>query len=109
MITKEFFVSCIEAIEKESQYLDKFDKVMRDLLDDGCGWPKVYQCRDKLIEWLQIEMNDTGSASWIEWYLFELSFGKEAHRLKAYIGISEYIIDTPEKLYDFIMLQSKAQ
>jgi hypothetical protein len=107
MITKEFFVSCIEAIEKESQYLEKFDKAMKDLLEDGCGWPKVHQCRDKLIEWLQIEMNDSDAEGWIEWYCYDLKFGKDAHRLRAYFGEVEYIIDTPEKLYDFINLKSE--
>jgi hypothetical protein len=103
MITKEFFVTCIEAIAKEEEYLHKFSKAIAELLEDGEGWPKIYACKNKLVEWLQNELNDGGPHSVIEWYLWELDFGRKADQLHFYINQEERIVDTPEKLYDLLI------
>lgn len=103
MISKEFFISCIDAIAKEEEYIHKFNQVVSDLLEDGGGWPKIYACKNKLVEWLQNELNDGGPQSVIEWYLWELDFGKKADQLHFYINQEQRIVDTPENLYDLLI------
>jgi len=49
-------------------------------------------------------MNDNHKDSWISYYVYELDFGKKANEYKVGFEGRDYVLDTPEALYDFIKL-----
>lgn len=101
---KELFIECIEALEKQSgvdsNMANNLEKVFPnafsgDLLPDNSIIENI------LIKILKTEFNDC--CDWIEYYCWELDFGKENWRLKVYDKDKEIHLSTPEDLYNLLI------
>jgi hypothetical protein len=108
-MNKELFIECIDAIQKQIN-LDKeiaghLSKAFPDAFEANL-LPKNHFLSNALIHVLQHEMNDLTlcdlGQSWIEYFLWELDFGKENWRLKVTDKGKEIPMSTAEELYDFL-------
>jgi hypothetical protein len=108
-MNKELFIEAIEAIEKQ---IDSDVEVSKHL---GRAFPNAFEAnllpdnrylQDALIRVLQEEMNDTElcehGLSWIEYYIWELKFGKENYHLKVTHNGKEIKMSNASELYDFL-------
>ncbi len=103
MISKEFFIECIEAIRQDQQYRMKFWDTMDKLLQDGGGFLKNDKCEMKLIEWLQNIFKDDNAHSAIEYFIYELDFGLKNEDYGIYDqGVKVPLSDAGE-LYDYLI------
>lgn len=104
---KKTFIKTINAIKKQMDYDLKFSKFLSNAFPDAHEatlLPKNNHLQNALIELLQIEFNDNHAHSWIEYFLWELDFGKENYRLKAYDKDKKEIpLKTPSDLYDLLV------
>jgi hypothetical protein len=103
MISKEFFIECIEAIRQDQQYRIKFFDTMAKLLDDGGGWPKCYKAEMKLIEWLQNIFKDDNAHSVIEYFIYELDFGLKNEDYGIYDQGVKVPLSNAGELYDYLI------
>lgn len=69
--------------------------------------PENYILQNALIRVLQIEMNDVKltetDQSWIEYFIWELNFGKENHKLNVTENGKIIKMKTAANLYDFLI------
>ncbi len=104
---KNTFIESIEAIKKQEKYDNKVAKYL------GKAFPDAFEANlrpnnsfilNQLIKILQIENNDFGdSNSWIDYFCYELDFGKE-YKAGMVTDKNDKNIDisTPEKLWEFL-------
>ena len=105
MITKELFIETIASIEKQ---------FVEDLRISGLFseiFPNVYEANllpsneiifESLMKILEFEMKD--SSEWINYFIYELDFGKENYRLKVEDSNGNNIpMSTSNELYSFLI------
>lgn len=105
MFSKEEFVEILNALCKERDVLSElYQKYNIDIID--CGWR---QSDYYLVKLLQYVFND--EASWIDWWCWETDFGRDWDLSRLYYTENdrevELIIDSAEKLYDFLVSNMK--
>ena len=102
---KKLFVETIDAVEKQA----KLDVAVENHL--GKAFPDAFTAnlmprneilQNALIKILKIEMNDLED-SWIEYFCWELDFGKNNHRLKVISNEKEIPLTNASELYDFLL------
>lgn len=80
IINKELFVETIEAIRKQHEHDIKCGEAFKVILpDDHISFYDNHHLRNQLIKILQIAFNDEHRDSWIEYFIWELDFGKNYH------------------------------
>jgi len=105
MFTQEEFVKYINAHKANYERTCKFTDAIALAFD---GFP-VYQLDDILtasyVDMLKVIMKDTTRDSWIEYFIYELDYGVK-YKEGSIIEKDGTFIDlsTPEKLYDFLIL-----
>lgn len=76
--SRELFVSMVEAIEAQHRHDEKCSRAFRILLpNDYVSNYDNHWLQNSLIHVLQIAMNDKHCHSWIEYYMWELDFGRK--------------------------------
>jgi hypothetical protein len=103
-MTKELFIECIEALEKQSEsdieMVNNLEKVFPNVFNCGDLLPDN-KIEEMLIKVLKIELEDC--CDWIGYYCYELDFGKENWRLKVYTKEGDEIpLKTAEDLYNLL-------
>ena len=102
---KQLFVETIDAVEKQV----KLDVAVSNHL--GKAFPDAFTAtlmprneilQNALIKILKIEMNDLED-SWIEYFCWELDFGKNNHRLTVTSNKKEIPLSNASELYDFLL------
>jgi hypothetical protein len=108
-MTKELFIEAIDAIQKQMELdievADHLGKAFPDVFE-GNLLPKNHYLQNALIHILQVEMNDLEDKkghSWIEYFLWELDFGKENWRLKVTQHGKEVKMSSAAQLYDYLV------
>lgn len=106
-MTKELFIKAINALEEQMKYdisvSEKLAKVFPNthavnLLPDN------HILHNMLLEVLKDAMKDNHKDSWIEYFIYELGFGKENYRLKVYDKNKKEIpISNASELYDVLI------
>ena len=76
MITKELFIEAIGAIEKQFKHDEECEKAIHTLYVDGGGYYNYYPVLQALENILKEELNDQDKDSWIDYFIYELDFGK---------------------------------
>lgn len=98
MISKELFYSVIDKIQKQDIKINNFTNALGKICD---GYP-IFDADNlylsALLEVLHFEMNDTDE--FIDWWLWEGVEKKVG--IKTEDGYVWYLIDTPERLYDYL-------
>ncbi len=74
---KELFIETIEAIKKQSEHDVKCSEAFQIIFHDThVGLYDNHLLNNQLVKLLQVAMNDEHKDSWIEYYIYELDFGK---------------------------------
>lgn len=102
-ISKETFIEAINNIEKQYKTEVEFSKAVNKYFsqDVDNSLPRNYIV-DSLVKILQEHFKDEHSESWIEYYLWELDFGKKESKIK--VKDKPFILKTPKNLYDLLLL-----
>jgi len=81
VFTKDMFTEAINEIEKQYNHDRNCSEAFKVILpnDHTSGYDNHW-LQNKLIEILQIAMNDNHKHSWIEYYIWELDFGKKYNK-----------------------------
>ncbi len=107
-MNKELFIKAIDAIENQVRYDISVSKKISEVYPDAFQANLIYNNSsivNALIEVLQDAMKDDIVVSWIEYYCFELDFGKENYRLKVYDkDKNEIPLATAEDLYNILTI-----
>ena len=101
---KETFVSIINAIDEQYANHKKNEKLLETVFPDS-----TIIISDELIgvivDALKSEMVDS---EWIDYYMYELNFGRKNGQLKVYDeNRVEIPLSTPEDLYDLLVNNEK--
>ena len=85
---KELFIESIGAIEKQYRHDQKCNEAFEVILpNDFITYYDNHWLTNQLTKVLQIAMDDENKDSWIEYYMWELDFGKKWK--KGYITIRD--------------------
>lgn len=100
---KESFVRIINAIDAQYSKDKENAKLLEKVFPDSTIIPSYCdKLTNAIIEALKSEISDEED-SWIDYYMYELDFGRESDRLKAYDKDGKELpLSTPEDLYDLI-------
>lgn len=107
MISKEVFIETIDSIEKQYEHDNKCLEAASLIYEDAFEGNLFYRnswLQNALITLLQIEFNDEKAQSWIDYYLWELDFGKKNNVMQAYREDgSEIKLTNASELYDCLV------
>ena len=107
---KKLFIESIDAIKQQCEFDIEVSKNLGKAFSEAFEanlLPKNHYLQNALLKVLQTEMNDLENAecgsSWIEYFCWELNFGKENYRLKVYDeNKKEVPMSNAAELYDFL-------
>ena len=102
-ISKETFIEAINNIEKQSRIESDFSKAVNNYYNEDVdnSLPRNYIV-DSLVKILQQHFKDEHYQSWIEYYFWEIDFGKKDSKVT--IDNKPFILKTPEDLYNLLRL-----
>ena len=103
IMSKELFVEAIEVINKKFEYNYECNKVFEKIFEDGSGYPNDFFIVKFLLDFLNRIFDQDKEYSDIDYFIYELDFGKRwtEHSLTQN-GVS-IDISTSEKLYDYLV------
>ena len=104
---KQTFIDCINALEKQARQDTTNSELLSKVFKDSRSAnliPDNHYLTNILVRILQEEFKDKTAHSWIEYYCYELDFGRENWRLKAYNeNKNEIPLSNPEQLYNLLI------
>lgn len=105
---KQTFIDCVNALEKQTRQDIANSELLAKVFKDSHSanlLPDNHHLTNILIRILQEEFKDkTAAHSWIEYYCYELDFGAENWRLKAYDENKKEIpLSNAEQLYNLLI------
>lgn len=75
--SREFFIETMEAIEQQHEHDKKCGDAFKIILpEDFVSYYDNHWIMNQLIKLMKIAMNDNHRDSWIEYYIWDLDFGK---------------------------------
>ena len=106
MITKKMLKEILDLLQEQEKKDMKFADIMEDYLD-GRTVPmltdKIYNAFSLLASYA---LNDEDTdMTWIDWFIFETDYGNSP--LSAFINDKEYLIDSFDSFYDFLIAWEK--
>lgn len=106
MLSKELFIETIEAIKKQYEHDINCSQIISKVYSNGFEANLMYEnhyIMNQLIKLLQVAFNDETEYSMIEYFLWELDFGKKNNELSAYRADKSKIdLSNAGKLYDYL-------
>lgn len=114
-MTKELFIKSIEAIEKQYRYDEMVAKKLGEVYTSAFDANLLYDnhhLSNALMEILQVQMEDTTlcefGQSWIEYFCWELDFGRKNDKMKATnADVSNIPLSNAGELWDFLENEKK--
>lgn len=102
-ITKQTFVEAINNIEKQYRAESKFSEAVNAYFCDDVdnSLPRNWVV-NSLVKILQQHFNDEKAESWIEYFCWEIDFGKEEAKVK--VNGKPFTLKTAEDLYKLLTL-----
>lgn len=105
-ITKELFISSIEALKKQYEHDKKCSEAFKIILpNDYISSYENHLLTNQLIKILQESTNDNHSDSWIEYYIYELDFGSKWQEYKVMVKDKPFKLETSEELWELLNLE----
>lgn len=105
-ITKQEFVKAMNDIHKQYQFEEKMSDSIKEVYDVQYALPNESLIKG-MVELLNSLTGESDKESMIDYFIYDLDFGKKSNKLKVYNGIVEYQLSTPELLYDFLEIFDK--
>lgn len=102
-LTKEEFVYYVNEFEE----LNNINNACANALDIRGDWvydKLIMKYYDLLHNMCDFTEDDNDTESLLDWYCFETDFGKDDNAVILEDDDTERVIDTPEKLYELIMI-----
>lgn len=105
VFTKDMFIKAIHEIEKQYNHDRKCSDAFKVLLpNDYTSNYDNHWLQNQLIEILQIAMNDNHKDSWIEYYLWELDFGRKWKKDSVKVKGKNFKLQNAYDLWDLLNL-----
>lgn len=105
-LTRELFVETIEAIKKQNEHDIKCSEAMGVIYPDSFEAGMLYEnhyVMNQIVKLLQVAFDDETEHSLIEYFMWELDFGKKDKKLSAYRADKSKIdLSDAGKLYDYL-------
>lgn len=102
---KQLFIDSINALKKQSEHDNNCYNAFKVILPH-CHVTSYDNSviTEAFISFLKIEMKDTNKDGWIDYFIYELDYGKNyTEGMCKYKDGSIIDISTPEKLFDFLI------
>jgi hypothetical protein len=110
-MTKKLFTETIQALQNQYDHDSKCNEAFKVILPDDfvIGYKNNF-LSNQIVKLLQVAMNDEQAHSWIEYWLYELEFGKQ-YKKGCVTEKDGSVIDISSagKLYEFLEKQNKFQ
>lgn len=100
MISKKTFVEIINLIKQQDIIDENFCKALETVCDSSCIYGTKNLKYNALMILLKEIFNDKGC--WISWWIYE-----DVKKYVYFKNGKKKLIDTPEKLYDFLIKNNK--
>lgn len=111
ILSKENFVNAINALKEQDEINEQFAHSMGKIFPNAFEadlLPPNTTVVAGLEKLLKVLMND--EYDWIQYFIYELDFGKENHRLKVYEKDgTEIPLETPENLYNLLITSKNVE
>ena len=105
VFTKDLFVETIHEIEKQHNHDSKCAEAFNIIFpNDFITGYENHWLQNQLIKILQIAMKDHPKHSWIEYYMWELDFGREWKQGSVTIEGKDFKLQTAYDLWDLLNL-----
>lgn len=103
-ITKELFIESIKMIQKQCEIDSECCKAFKTLLpnDYTSGYDNSVLYK-QIIKLLQVATKDDEQNSWIDYYIWELDFGKKYKDGHVILNNVHYELITPEDLFQLLI------
>jgi hypothetical protein len=105
-ITKELFIETIGELEKQKIHDRKCSDAFQVILphDYTSGYDNHW-IQEQLIKVLKIATNDNTQHSWIEYFIWELDFGKKYEDGRVQMSGKDIKLQTASDLWDLLNLE----
>jgi hypothetical protein len=105
IFTKELFCETVNEIEKQCNHDRKCSDAFKVILpNDYTSNYDNHWLQNQLIEILQIAMNDNHKDSWIEYFIWELDFGRKWKKGMVKIKGKDFKLQNAYDLWDLLNL-----
>ena len=108
VFTKESFIENIEALKMQHDHdrkcSDAFSIILPNDYTSNYNNDALY---NQLIEILKVAMNDDIEDSWIEYYVWELDFGRKFKKGMVTLNEKNISLKTPLDLWKFLVKNTK--
>lgn len=105
VFTKDMFIKAIHEIEKQYNHDRKCSDAFKVILpNDYTSNYDNHWLQNQLIEILQIAMNDNHKDSWIEYYMWELDFGRKWKKDSVKVKGKNFKLQNAYDLWDLLNL-----
>ena len=105
-ITKQEFVKAMNDIHNQYQFEEKMSDSIKEIYDVQYALPNESLIKG-MVELLNSLTGESDKESMIDYFIYDLDFGKKSDKLKVIYEKVEYQLSTPELLYDFLELFHK--
>ena len=103
-ITKELFIETINQIEKQHKHDSKCSEAFSVILpNDYISCYNNEHLREQLLKLLKLAMNDE-QTEWIEYFIYELRFGKAYKEGMVKMEGENITLKTPSDLWEFLQM-----
>lgn len=104
--TKELFIETINQIEIQYRHDQKCGQAFQVILpNDHISFYDNHNVSNQLFKILQIAMNDNHEHSWIEYFMWEIDFGKKWKKGKVKIGGKDFKLKTSLDLWNLLNIE----
>lgn len=105
VFTKDLFIEIINEIEKQYNHDRKCSDAFKVILpNDYTSNYANHWLQNQLLKILQIGMNDNHKYSWIEYYLWELDFGRKWKKDSVKVKGKNFKLQNAYDLWDLLNL-----
>ena len=105
-ITKQEFVKAMNDIHKQYQFEEKMSDSIKEVYDVQYALPNESLIKG-MVELLNSLTGESDKESMIDYFIYDLDFGKKSNNLKVIYEKVECQLSTPELLYDFLEIFHK--
>jgi len=104
-MNKELFLETIGNLERQRVLDDKCNEAFGVLLSNDyvTGYDNTL-LEDQLMKVLKIAMNDNHAGSWIDYFVYELDFGKDYEKGKVTIDSKPVVLRTASHLWELLLM-----